>query len=395
MNRGLKGVFCYDEPVLIDEQGRYYSSTMNSGGFEKYFQLVESLIICMPSKFIESSERLTEYNELAVGKFELKSVQDVSTLSNFLFERRQLKKQVAHILEDADILIVRLPSLVGYMAIDVAKSMGKPYLVEVVECAWSSYWHQSTQGKLAALPNFLMMRRRVRQASHVMYETEQYLQQRYPSNGSMLSCADVHLPDSDELVHIQRDIKIARRHLREPIVLGSVMPGDVKQKAQLDVLEAMARLKEEGYRFRFKLVGDGNQQYLRKQVERLDLGSEVEFLNLLSQDEMINFFDEIDVYIQSSGMDGLPKTMLEAMSRGCPTIGANVGSIPELLEPGAIYKVGEIEGLIRILRESVDKDWMYEMAKVNFKKARYYESERLAIVREACYAEVRSVCFGE
>lgn len=395
MNRGLKGVFCYDEPVLIDEQGRYYSSTMNSGGFEKYFQLVESLIICMPSKFIESSERLTEYNELAVGKFELKSVQDVSTLRNFLFERRQLKKQVAHILEDADILIVRLPSLVGYMAIDVARSMGKPYLVEVVECAWSSYWHQSTQGKLAALPNFLMMRRRVRQASHVMYETEQYLQQRYPSNGSMLSCADVHLPDSDELVHIQRDIKIARRHLREPIVLGSVMPGDVKQKAQLDVLEAMARLKEEGYRFRFKLVGDGNQQYLRKQVERLDLGSEVEFLNLLSQDEMINFFDEIDVYIQSSGMDGLPKTMLEAMSRGCPTIGANVGSIPELLEPGAIYKVGEIEGLIRILRESVDKDWMYEMAKVNFKKARYYESERLAIVREACYAEVRSVCFGE
>lgn len=396
MNKGLKGVFCYDEPVMIDERGCYYSSTMKNEMFEKYLQLVESLVICAPTNFMTSVELEDGYIELAKDQFQLTSVPSLSSLKSSFFNRRQLKKEVATVLENADILIVRLPSLIGYMAIDVAKAIGKPYLVEVVECAWSSSWHRSVHGKLLAVPNFLMMRRRVRQASHVMYVTEQFLQERYPSNGSMLSCADVDLPESDELVLIQRDVKIARRHLREPIVLGAVDVADLKYKAHVDVLEAMAQLKNEGYRFRYKLVGDGSQHHqLRKQVERLDLVSEVQFLSPLSQEEMVEFLDEIDVYVQASSIEGLPKTLIEAMSRGCPAIGVNVGGIPELLEQKAIYEVGKIDRLGRLLRESVAKDWMYDRAKANFKKTRYFESEYLAVVREACYAEVKSVCFGK
>ena len=395
MSKGLKGVFCCDEPVLIDEQGSYYSSTMDSRSLEKYLQLVDSLVMCMPTKFFASSERQNEYLALDAARFQLKSVLDLSTLRNFLFKRRHLKKQLVQALEEADILIVRLPSLIGYIAIDVARAMGKPYLVEVVDCAWSSSWHHSIRGKLVAVPSFLMMRRSVKQASHAMYVTQHFLQQRYPSKGSMLSCSDVNLPESDELVLLQRDVKIARRHLREPIVLGTVAAVDQKYKAQQDVFEAMARLKEEGYRFRYKLVGDGNQRNLRKHLERLNLVGEVEFLGPLSQGELLKFFDEIDVYIQPSRTEGLPKALLEAMSRGCPAIGTNVGGIPELLERGAIYEAGEIEGLNRLLRESVAKPWMYERAKVNFKRARYYESGHLAAVREVCYAEVRAVCMDK
>lgn len=395
MKRGLKGVFCYDGPMLVDEEGRYYSLTMNERMFDKYLELVESLVICMPTKFVPTAERHAEYSELAVGQFQLVSVPSLSTLRGFIFARRQLKKQVAIQLASADLLIVRLPSLIGYMAIDVARTMGKPYLVEVVGCAWSSFWHHSLRGKIAAVPSFLLMRRRVWQASHVMYVTEQFLQRRYPSNGMMASCSDVHLPESDELVLVQRDVKIARRHMREPVVLGTVAAVDVKYKAQQDVLEAMARLKEEGYRFRYRLVGDGNQHYLRKQVERLDLVGEVEFLGPLSRDGVLKFLDEIDVYVQPSRTEGLPRALLEAMSRGCPAIGTRVGGIPELLEQGATYQAGEISGLSRLLRESVAKSWMYEMAKVNFKRARSYESERLAVVREACYAQVRAVCLDE
>lgn len=382
-------MFCYDGPMLVDEEGRYYSLTMNERMFEKYLELVESLVICMPTKL---GERHVEYSEL---QFQFVSLPSLSTLRGFLFARRHLKKRVAQVLQEADLLIVRLPSLIGYMAIDVARAMGKPYLVEVVGCAWSSFWHHSLRGKVAAVPSYLLMRRRVWQASHVIYVTEQFLQRRYPSKGSMASCSDVHLPESDELVLVQRDVKIARRHLREPVVLGTVAAVDVKYKAQVDVLEAMARLKAEGYRFRYRLVGDGRQHYLRKQVERLGLVGEVEFLGPLSRERVLQFLDELDVYVQPSRTEGLPRALLEAMSRGCPAIGTDAGGIPELLEPGAIYEAGNIDGLSRLLRESVVKGWMYERAKANFKRSRFYESERLAEVREACYAQVRSVCLDE
>ena len=49
-------------------------------------------------------------------------------------------------------------------------------------------------------------------------------------------------------------------------------------------------------------------------------------------DEFGHTNDNIDVFIMPSLQEGLPRSMVEAMSRGCNVIGSRVGGIPELLD---------------------------------------------------------------
>ena len=50
-----------------------------------------------------------------------------------------------------------------------------------------------------------------------------------------------------------------------------------------------------------------------------------------------DWLDDLDLYLIPSLQEGLPRALVEAMSRGCPAIGAKTGGIPELLGKDCIY----------------------------------------------------------
>ena len=53
---------------------------------------------------------------------------------------------------------------------------------------------------------------------------------------------------------------------------------------------------------------------------------------------MFELLDECDIYLQPSLQEGLPRSVIEAMSRGCACIGAATAGIPELLESEYVVK---------------------------------------------------------
>ena len=94
----------------------------------------------------------------------------------------------------------------------------------------------------------------------------------------------------------------------------------------------------------------------------------------------------MDIYIQSSLIEGLPRAILEAMSRACPAIGTNAGGIPELINEKYIFKKKDVNGLVKILK-SINKFKLNEMAKYSFEKVQEFKREKLENKRRKFYCE--------
>ena len=84
------------------------------------------------------------------------------------------------------------------------------------------------------------------------------------------------------------------------------------------------------------------------------------YTNALSKDQMCNFYNQADVYIVASTIDGTPNPALEAAACGRPIISNRIGNMPEFIQNGENGFLVE-----RKISEYVDRlVWM----KKNFEK---------------------------
>lgn len=245
-------------------------------------------------------------------------------------------KAVGECVKNSDAVIARLPSVLGNRAIDWARRYKRPYLVEMVACPWDGLWNHSFAGKLVAPYLYYATRRRVENAPFTLYVTSEFLQSRYPARGMQTGCSDVALREIGGDVLRSRLRKICSK--REKIILGTIGAVDVRYKGQRQVIRALGELKKLGHReYEYQLVGSGDQGYLKWAAEKHRVSGQVKFLGSLPHDEVFRWLDTVDIYVHPSRQEGLPRALIEAMSRGVPTLGAKTGGIPELLEPEYIF----------------------------------------------------------
>ena len=104
--------------------------------------------------------------------------------------------------------------------------------------------------------------------------------------------------------------------------------------------------------------------------------------------------DHLDIYVHPSRSEGLPRTIIEAISRATPCICSNVGGIPELIDGQYLfsYKDGMPEKKLANLVACMNKEEMRRQAIQNFKKAQEYapkmlEKKRNSFFKNAISAE--------
>ena len=56
--------------------------------------------------------------------------------------------------------------------------------------------------------------------------------------------------------------------------------------------------------------------------------------------EVMAWLDGIDIYLQPRMAEGLPRSLIGAMSRGCPFVGSRCGGITGLLEEECLIEPG-------------------------------------------------------
>ena len=111
-------------------------------------------------------------------------------------------------------------------------------------------------------------------------------------------------------------------------------------------LQAMARLAPD-HRWQLNLVGEGSLRTdLEAMVSTLGIRDRVTFLGF--RRDVYDLMAHSDLLIMSSHHEGLPYTLLEAMSLGKPTLASDIGGLAEVLvqdETGILVPVGDVDAL--------------------------------------------------
>lgn len=101
-----------------------------------------------------------------------------------------------------------------------------------------------------------------------------------------------------------------------------------------DVLRAFQIIQNKIPDAQLLIAGSGSEELkLKKLAENLQLKN-TEFLGRIGQNEMPEIYDKADVYLNSSTVDNMPLSFIEAFSCGLPIVSTDAGGIPYICENG-------------------------------------------------------------
>lgn len=145
--------------------------------------------------------------------------------------------------------------------------------------------------------------------------------------------------------------------------LGLIGP----RKGIWDLLESLSRLKQTGLSFRLAVGGNGEIEKFTREVERLGLNDLVEYLGWISAEQRDRLLRLTDIFVLPSYGEGLPMSVLEAMSYAAAVVATPVGGLPELIAEGRnglLVAPGDVAGLSARLAELiVDPDLRAELGR--------------------------------
>lgn len=344
--------------VRICENGKkYVDGNFNNDIWKRYLNYCDELNVLLRKQDVEYNEEdiKDKFNYIDTDLINLELLEDIyAPKINFLNYkiRKNIKQKIKECIEKSDFIIIRsIGNFYTNTALYYCKKFNKKYLIEVTGFAFEGLWYHSLLGKIVAIPRELKLKKSIKKAPNAVYVTERSLQQRYPCDGKKLGCSDVEIKiekiDSNEKItriksKLENDI---------PLVLGTAAFLNVRWKGQHDVIKALYCLKKQGIKFKYELIGAGDATYLNKLIKKFKLESQVNILGVKKHEEVFEWLDKIDIYIQPSYQEGLCRAIVEAMSRGCPVICSNVGGNKELISSDMIFKKGKIRNIVKILKE--------------------------------------------
>ncbi len=251
-------------------------------------------------------------------------------------------KKIRELVNSEKYIVLRLPSVNGILVGLKMLAKKKSYMVELVGCPKDALSNHGLSGKLSMPIITFFTKILVKRASHVLYVTDVFLQRRYPTNGTAVGCSDVLLEETD----IASEPK-ATKDKNQKLVLGTAGALDVRYKGQEFVIAAIPELLKMGVDVEYRLAGSGTGNYLLERARMFGVEKRVKFCGLLNKEQMKDFYGALDIYVQPSLTEGMPRALIEAMSKGCYCIGTDVGGIPELVGKTSCFKKGDVSDIVR------------------------------------------------
>ncbi|HSE10904.1 MAG TPA: glycosyltransferase [Nocardioidaceae bacterium] len=164
-----------------------------------------------------------------------------------------------------------------------------------------------------------------------------------------------------DVVHNGVDLDRLLRLLKDSVDQGDRAPLDprdgqglrvitvgrlIDSKRHRTLLSAFARIA--GSRDRLVFVGDGPlRAALERQAAELGIADHVEFLGLVSRDEVYRLLARADLFVSPSQFEGLPVAVLEAMAAQLPVVLSDIPPHREIVEGkgiAALVPLDDVDG---------------------------------------------------
>ena len=116
----------------------------------------------------------------------------------------------------------------------------------------------------------------------------------------------------------------------------------VEKKGFDQLIEACARLKQAGVRFRCLIVGEHGPAHAQivRLIQACDLTEQVELRGAVPQEQLREIYRSAHAFalpcqvMEDGDRDGFPNVLAEAMAMGVPVVSTRISGIPEMIDDG-------------------------------------------------------------
>ncbi len=341
----MKAIFVHDhyfvhdihKNIFYDGSGGSFTAYM----WNRYLSVFNELTVIarkrknLPNKLVISSTKNVIFF----------LIDDINNPFDKILKSEKIKKKICKKIFRADLVICRIPSTLGYLAIDECISQKKSYLIEVVGCPFDAYWNYGKLiTKFIAPYQWFKLRKYVKKSSYTIYVTQEFLQKRYPTKNKSIGISNVNI---NNVVDFNFSLKFYNKKF-SVFNIGLIGSFHVKYKGHKEALKALKKNIDNGLTgVKLHLVGSGDFFWVQQLAKKMGIDQYVNFIGLLKAGDkgIFPFLDSLHLYIHPSRQEGLPRAVLEAMSRGKLVLGANIAGLPELIEKKFLHTPGNWEEL--------------------------------------------------
>ncbi|WP_414047245.1 glycosyltransferase [Macrococcus equi] len=354
----------------------------------RYLKYFDEIIVAGRCVHTNCNKGLDLSSGKNVEHIELKNIDSIKDFKN----RKNVKEIIEAKIKDEKIslIIARLPSSYGLIAIKIAKKLNIPFVIEMVGDPFDAYWnHGKLIGKIYAPISYFQYRKVFKEAKYCIFVTENYLQKKYVSKELLVTenISNVNLEIGSK--HLKKEIL----NLNKPIEIGLIGSYSSKYKGIDTAIEAIYLLNKSGKNTKLNILGSGDKKYFNSLIKKLNIEEKVVFTpSKSSGNEVFEWLRNMDVYIQPSLTEGLPRALIEAMSVGLPAVGTSVGGIPELIDEKMLIDKNNHKQLSTKINELLTNNDLYiEQSNRNRKKSLEFTKENLLVKRNLFWSKVKEM----
>ncbi len=249
-------------------------------------------------------------------------------------------------INQADIVVISTPSVIGSVVALFCNFLSKQYVVEVAGDgdAFSSKrggWIFSSYLKV-------MMPFYVRRALGAAYVTK-YLASKFPNKNKVLVSSNVNIESINTRPALTESLLNKRL-----IQIGFV--GGINKRKGVDVLIKAAHklIVEKGYKnLSFSIIGGHNDFDVESLLRENGVEKHFVLHGLQPKEVVFSLMQKFDLYVQPSLSEGLPRATIEAMSFGLPVIATSLPGFKEILDSNILCQPGDVDALASVIEKFI------------------------------------------
>jgi len=306
--------------------------------------------------------------------------------------------RLRHAADGCDAAMLRVPGQTAHMTFDHLPK-GMPVAAEAVS-DFTGFIEDPRIGFVSKTLYRMMsakLARICKQANGVAYVTREAIQKHYPSHAMLHGetetyfdqyCSDIDLDDAD--------FAAPRSFVGQTTftLIHTDAAMNAERKGERVVLQAIARLRKQGFDVRGVFVGDGVLRgSFEAQAKELGIWDAVHFTGVLStHEEVMRALNNADIYVLPSHAEGLSRGIVEAMVSGLPCLSTPVGGTPELLPAECLAAPEDVDAFTSILANWIATPEILErLSRENIEMTQQFRRDVLMKKREAFYGKLRAL----
>ncbi|MBU5331135.1 glycosyltransferase family 4 protein [Anaerocolumna aminovalerica] len=373
----MKLVFVTDNGFSSHNNSYYYSGA-NVQHYSTVTEFFDDIV------FIARDSQYEPSSSMISSKYKTYLIKSITSKGNILRNYKKIDKILEETIPNSDIIMCF--GLNGYLAYKKAKKYGKPTITFVGGCVYEILINMDSKFKRMFAPIMMKLIKEMAKNSDYVHYVDSFLYDRYPTKNNYLICSDSTIEIDDEVL-VSRIKRIKSSDKRNSVVVGIIGYTHNRIKGIDTAIRAFSML---GNEYKLQVVGRGDHTWLDKIARNLKVENRIEFLGILNgRSEIFKWLDSIDIYLQPSLTEGMPRATLEAISRGCPVISTSVGGLVTLINEDDRINTGDYKNLAyKIDLFGKNRHLLLEKAVRNYSTAKSYDSKKLNKIRNNFYGDI-------